>query len=181
MSRIGRLPISIPNGVVVELEGDMVKVNGPRGSLEYRVPRGIELSLENGQLRVQRSDDRRQSRALHGLTRTLVSNMVLGVTQGFKKGLEIVGVGYRAEVQGRTLNLNLGFSHPIQYPIPEGITITVDRNVIITVEGIDKQKVGQVAAEIRAFRRPEPYKGKGVKYAEEKIRKKVGKGSAGGR
>lgn len=181
MSRIGRLPISIPSGVVVELEGDMVKVNGPRGSLEYRVPRGIELSLENGQLRVQRSDDRRQSRALHGLTRTLVSNMVLGVTQGFKKGLEIVGVGYRAEVQGRTLNLNLGFSHPIQYPIPEGITITVDRNVIITVEGIDKQKVGQVAAEIRAFRRPEPYKGKGIKYAEEKIRKKVGKGSAGGR
>ncbi|MGQ9656197.1 MAG: 50S ribosomal protein L6, partial [Thermodesulfobacteriota bacterium] len=145
------------------------------------VPRGIELSLENGQLRVQRSDDRRQSRALHGLTRTLVSNMVLGVTQGFKKGLEIVGVGYRAEVQGRTLNLNLGYSHPIQYPIPEGITITVDRNVIITVEGTDKQKVGQVAAEIRAFRRPEPYKGKGIKYAEEKIRKKVGKGSAGGR
>lgn len=181
MSRIGRLPISIPSGVIVELEGDTVKVRGPRGSLEYRVPRGIELSLENGHLRVQRSDDRRQLRALHGLTRTLVSNMVVGVTQGFKKGLEIVGVGYRAEVQGRTLNLNLGYSHPIQYPIPEGITITVDRNVIITVEGIDKQKVGQVAAEIRAFRRPEPYKGKGIRYADEKIRKKVGKGSAGGR
>ncbi len=181
MSRIGRLPISIPSGVVVELEGDTVKVKGPRGSLEHRVPRGIELSLEDAQLRVQRSDDRRQLRALHGLTRTLVSNMVVGVTQGFKKGLEIVGVGYRAEVQGRTLNLNLGYSHPIQYPIPEGITITVDRNVIITVEGIDKQKVGQVAAEIRAFRRPEPYKGKGIRYAEEKIRKKVGKGSAGGR
>jgi large subunit ribosomal protein L6 len=181
MSRIGRLPISIPAGVLVELEGDRVRVKGPKGVLEHRVPRGIELSVADGQMVVRRSDDRRQLRALHGLTRTLVSNMVVGVTQGFRKGLEIVGVGYRAEVQGRTLNLTLGYSHPIQYPIPDGITITVDRNVIITVEGIDKQKVGQVAAEIRAFRRPEPYKGKGIRYAEEKIRKKVGKGSAGGR
>ncbi len=181
MSRIGKLPIAVPEGVRIQLEGDLLRVQGPKGILELRIPQGVLVSLEDGQLCVRRSNEQRRVRALHGLTRTLVSNLVIGVTQGFRKGLEIVGVGYRAEVQGRNLTLTLGYSHPVQYPIPEGIDISVDRNVNLTVEGIDKQKVGQVAAEIRAFRRPEVYKGKGVRYAQEKVRKKVGKGSAGGR
>jgi large subunit ribosomal protein L6 len=145
------------------------------------IPDGIRIDLKDGEIRVQRESDQRRHRALHGLTRTLVANMVKGVTEGFKKELEIVGVGYRAEVQGSTLNMSLGYSHPIRYPIPEGMAISVDRNVIITVQGIDKQRVGQVAAEIRAFRKPEPYKGKGIRYAGEQVRKKIGKGSAGAR
>ena len=181
MSRIGKLPIPVPDSVQVRLEGDRLYVKGPKGALEHRIPKGIEVGAEQGQICVQRENDQRQLKALHGLTRTLVANLIIGVTQGFKKGLEIVGVGYRADVQGRILNLTLGYSHPIQYAIPEGISISVERNVAVTVEGIDKQKVGQVAAEIRSFRRPEPYKGKGVRYLKEKVRKKVGKGSAGGR
>jgi large subunit ribosomal protein L6 len=179
MSRIGKLAINIPDGVRIELKGDHLRVQGPKGALEHRLPKGIQLDVDDGQIRVQRQSDRRQHRALHGLTRTLVANMVTGVTEGFKKDLEIVGVGYRVEVKGKVLNLALGYSHPINYPIPEGISISVDRNVIITVAGIDKQKVGQVAAEIRSFRKPEPYKGKGIRYVGEKVRKKVGKGSAG--
>jgi large subunit ribosomal protein L6 len=181
MSRIGKLPIPVPETVQIRLEGDQLHVKGPKGALEHRIPKGIQVAVEQSQIRVQRASDLRQLRALHGLTRTLVANLITGVTQGFKKGLEIVGVGYRADVQGRVLNLTLGYSHPIQYAIPEGISISVDRNVNLTVEGIDKQKVGQVAAEIRSFRRPEPYKGKGIRYLNEKVRKKVGKGSAGGR
>lgn len=178
MSRIGKLQIAIPEGVQIQLKGNHLQVQGPKGSLEHRIPDGIQLDVGDGEIRVQRETDRRQHRALHGLTRTLVANMVSGVTTGFRKELEVVGIGYRAEVKGKVLNLSLGYSHPINYAIPNGVSISVDRNVIITVEGIDKQKVGQVAAEIRSFRKPEPYKGKGIRYVGERIRKKVGKGSA---
>ncbi len=181
MSRIGKLPIPLPKGVDIQMEGDRLRVKGPRGTLEHRIPKGIEVAVEQGQIYVKRQSDQRELKALHGLTRTLLSNLITGVTQGFKKGLEIVGVGYRAEVQGRLLNLTLGYSHPVRYAIPEGISVSVDRNVVLTVEGIDTQKVGQAAAEIRAFRRPEAYKGKGIRYSDEKVRKKVGKGSAAGR
>jgi large subunit ribosomal protein L6 len=181
MSRIGKLPVPLPESVQIQIEGDLLRVKGPKGELSHSIPRGIQVTVESGVIFVRRENDQRQVRALHGLTRTLVSNLVTGVTQGFKKGLEIVGVGYRAEVQGRVLNLALGYSHPVRYPIPDGISVSVERNVAITVEGIDKQRVGQVAAEIRDFRRPEVYKGKGVRYLNERIRKKVGKGSAGGR
>jgi len=179
MSRVGKRPITIPEGVKIQLKGDSLRVQGPKGSLEHRIPKGIKVEVEDGKIRVLRQSDRRQHKSLHGLTRSLVSNMVTGVTEGFKKSLEIVGVGYRAEVKGKVLNLVLGYSHPINYPIPEGISIGVERNVLITVEGIDKQIVGQIAAEIRSFRKPEPYKGKGVRYVGERVRKKVGKGSAG--
>lgn len=181
MSRIGKLPIPVPEGVQVRLEGERLHVKGPKGALDHRIPKGIEVVVGDGPLQVRRESDHRRHKALHGLTRTLVANMVTGVTQGFKKTMEIVGVGYRAEVQGEVLNLTLGYSRPIQYPIPEGVSVSVDRNVTIIVEGIDKQKVGQVAAEIRAFRKPEPYKGKGVRHVGERVRKKVGKGSAAGR
>jgi large subunit ribosomal protein L6 len=181
MSRIGKQPISIPDSVEVRLKDDELHVKGPRGELSHRIPRGIQVSVEDGQILVQRESDHRQHRALHGLTRTLIANMVTGVTDGFKKRLEIVGVGYRADVEGGKLKLSLGFSHPVIYPIPADIKISVERNLIIEVEGIDKQRVGQVAAEIRGFRPPEPYKGKGIRYVGEKVRKKVGKGAAGGR
>ncbi len=179
MSRIGKQPIALPAGVEVELQGDLLKVKGPKGTLEHRIPKSLRVEVDQGYLRVTRDSDQRQVRALHGLTRTLVANMVTGVTQGFRKSLEIVGVGYRAEVVDGVLQMNLGFSHVAKYPIPDGISITVDRNVIITVEGIDKQKVGQVAAEIRNIKRPDPYKGKGIRYVGEKVRTKVGKGSGG--
>jgi large subunit ribosomal protein L6 len=180
MSRIGKLPVTVPQGVEVKLEGDLLNVKGPRGELEQRIPKGVQVIVADGQIRVQRDSDNREHRALHGLTRTLVSNMVVGVTQGFQKSLEIVGVGYRAEVQGNVLNLALGYSHPVNYPVPDGIKVSVERN-IIHVEGIDKQRVGQITSEIRAFRKPEPYKGKGIRYVGEKVRRKVGKGSAAGR
>jgi large subunit ribosomal protein L6 len=181
MSRIGKLPIPVPEGVQIRLEGDRLQAQGPKGALEHRIPRGIRVAVGDGVIQVQRQSTHRQHRALHGLTRTLVANMVVGVIQGFSKSLEIVGVGYRAEVQGRVLNLTLGYSHPVRYPIPEGISISVDRNVLITVKGIDKQNVGQVAAEIRAFRKPEAYKGKGIRYVGERVRRKVGKGAAASR
>ena len=181
MSRIGKQPISITDGVQVKQQGNLITVKGPKGELAHTVPSGIQVSLDEKAISVTRESDQRQHRALHGLTRTLVSNMVTGVSRGFSKELEIVGVGYRAEADKEALTLNLGYSHPVRYPIPEGITISVDRNVMIKVEGIDKQKVGQVAAEIRAFRRPEPYKGKGIRYVGEHVRKKMGKGAAGGR
>ncbi|MEJ5375617.1 MAG: 50S ribosomal protein L6 [bacterium] len=181
MSRIGKQPIPVPEGVEVHMEGEVLRVKGPRGVLEHRIPRNIRVDLEGNLIRVLRDNDQRQVRALHGLTRTLVANMVTGVTAGFRKALEVVGVGYRAEVVDGVLQMSLGYSHPVRYQIPQGISVTVERNVIITVEGIDKQRVGQVAAEIRAFRRPDVYKGKGVKYVGEKVRKKVGKGSGGGK
>lgn len=178
MSRIGRAPIPIPAGVEVKVDRGQVLVKGPKGVLEQHVPEGISVEVTDGVVRVSRSGDTKKIRALHGLMRSLLANMVKGVSEGFEKGLEIVGVGYRAAVQGRELQLSLGYSHPVIYPIPEGIEISVDKQTRITVKGIDKQKVGQVAAEIRGFRRPEPYKGKGIRYIDEQVRKKAGKAKA---
>ncbi len=176
MSRIGRAPIPVPNEVEVRVEGQRVTVRGPRGTLERVLPPDITVRQDDGVLRVERPDDERTHRALHGLTRTLVSNMVVGVTEGFSKELEIVGVGYRATAQGpTTLELALGFSHPVRVEAPEGVTFEVPAPTRITVRGIDKESVGQVAANIRKLRKPEPYKGKGVRYAGEVVRRKAGK------
>ena len=175
MSRIGRMPIAIPAGVTVEVaENNKVTVKGPKGTLERVLPADMEIKLEDGNLVVNRPNDLKKMRSLHGLTRTLINNMVVGVTAGYEKKLEINGVGYRASKSGKTLTLALGYSHPVEMIDPEGLESTVEGN-IITVKGIDKEKVGQFAAEIRDKRRPEPYKGKGIKYADEVIRRKVGK------
>lgn len=177
MSRIGRLPIPVPSGVDVTIDGQAVAVKGPKGSLSLTVAEPIRVGRNDaGELEVTRPDDERNSRSLHGLTRTLVANMVTGVTQGFEKKLEIVGVGYRVTAKSPTqLEFNLGFSHPVVVDAPEGVTFTVERNTAFTVLGIDKQAVGEVAANIRKIRKPEPYKGKGVRYAGERVRRKVGK------
>ena len=176
MSRIGRSPIAVPSGVEVTISGDHVAVKGPRGTLERDLPEPITVRQEDGQLLVERPDDERRSRALHGLARSLVDNMVVGVTTGFRKELEIVGVGYRATAAGpNRIDLALGFSHPVSVSAPEGITFTVPAPNRIVVEGNDKQAVGQVAADIRAIRKPEPYKGKGVRYAGERVQRKAGK------
>ncbi len=176
MSRIGRTPIAVPVGVDVSVSGGVVTVKGPNGILSRDVPGAITLRQEGAELIVERPDDARENRSLHGLTRTLVANMVTGVTTGFAKTLEIVGVGYRAEAQSpTTLRLALGFSHPVIIQAPEGITFEVPIQTRIIVKGVDKEKVGQVAANIRSIRKPEPYKGKGVKYAGEKILRKAGK------
>jgi large subunit ribosomal protein L6 len=176
MSRIGRLPITVPAGVEVTIEGQDVTVKGPKGTLKHTVaaPIVIERS-EDGTIAVQRPDDERRSRSLHGLTRTLVANMVLGVTTGYEKKLEIVGTGYRVMARGSDLEFALGFSHPITVKAPEGITFATDGPTRLSVAGIDKQLVGEVAANIRKLRKPDPYKGKGVRYAGEHIRRKVGK------
>lgn len=175
MSRIGRQPIPIPAGVEVRLEGNTVRVKGPKGELSRTLHEAVQVTVDNGRVIVTRASDEPEHRALHGLTRTLVANMVKGVTEGYEKRLEINGVGYRAAMQGKTLQLSLGYSHDVNYNPPEGITITVPKPTEIVVSGIDKQAVGQVAAEIRKFRGPEPYKGKGVKYADETIVRKEGK------
>ncbi|HEV3362622.1 MAG TPA: 50S ribosomal protein L6 [Acidimicrobiia bacterium] len=176
MSRIGRNPIPVPSGVTVELTDGHVKVTGPKGTLERDLPRAITVRQDGDQLLVERPDDERQHRALHGLTRSLVNNMVVGVTDGFTRDLEIVGVGYRASAAGPTrLDLALGFSHPVAVDAPEGITFETPAPTRITVRGIDKEVVGQVAANIRSIRKPEPYKGKGVRYAGEVVRRKAGK------
>jgi large subunit ribosomal protein L6 len=177
MSRIGRLPVPVPSGVEVSLEGQQVSVKGPKGTLQHIVKEPITLErAENGQIVVSRPDDERESRSLHGLTRTLVANMVTGVTEGYVKKLEIVGVGYRVISKGPTeLEFALGYSHPVKINAPEGITFTVETPTRMTVVGIDKQQVGEVAANIRKLRKPEPYKGKGVRYAGEHVRRKVGK------
>ena len=177
MSRIGRLPIAIPAGVDVTLDGQTVSVKGPKGSLQHTVKEPIKVARnEVGELEVSRPDDERVSRSLHGLTRTLVANMVTGVTAGYEKKLEIVGVGYRVIFKSpEQLVFNLGFSHPVIVNAPEGITFSVESNTRFTVYGIDKQAVGEVAANIRKIRKPEPYKGKGVRYAGERVRRKVGK------
>lgn len=177
MSRIGKLPITVPNGVEVTLEGQDVHVKGPKGVLSLTVREPIRVSHnDEGQLQVARPDDERESRSLHGLTRTLVANMVTGVTEGFVKKLEIVGVGYRVISKGpQQLEFNLGFSHPVVIDAPEGITFSVEKPTAFTVYGIDKQVVGEVAANIRKLRKPEPYKGKGVRHAGEHVRRKVGK------
>lgn len=178
MSRIGKMPVQIPNGVKVSRENQLVTVEGPKGKLTYQVPGLIDLVLSEQTIEVKRRSDQREDRSLHGLVRTLVANMVSGVSVGFQRGLEISGVGYRAEVTGKVLKLIVGYSAPIEYHIPEGIDIKVEKLVGIMVSGIDKQKVGRVASEIRGIKKPEPYKGKGIKYAGEVIKRKVGKSAA---
>ena len=175
MSRIGKLPIPVPQGVKTNISTDRVAVEGPKGKLEMSFDPAVEIVLEDGRLVVRRRDDSRRTRGLHGMTRKLVANMVTGVTQGFTRVLEINGVGYRADVKGNGIYLTLGYSHPIQFQLPKGITAKVEKQTVITLEGSDKQLLGEVAAMIRELRPPEPYKGKGVKYAEETIRRKAGK------
>ena len=176
MSRIGRMPIAIPAGVTVEVaENNKVTVKGPKGTLERVLPAEMENKVEGAEVHVSRPNDLKRMKSLHGLTRTLIQNMVIGVEKGYEKVLEINGVGYRAAKQGKTLTLSLGYSHPVEMTDPEGIETVVENQTKITVKGIDKEKVGQFAAEIRDKRRPEPYKGKGIKYADEVIRRKVGK------
>ena len=180
MSRIGRMPVTIPQGVEVRSDGGFVRVKGPKGELESRIPPGIAVEIEKGEVRFARSNDEPQQRAWHGLVRSLVANSVEGVTKGFTRELEIVGVGYKAEVKGKSVIFALGYSHPINFPIPDGIAVALDAKAgKITVSGADRQKVGQTAAEIRKLRVPDPYKAKGIKYANEVIRRKVGK--AGGK
>lgn len=181
MSRIGKQTIRIPDGVKVAVEGAAVKVTGPQGTLDMPLRPEVAVEIKDAELVVTRSEDSRTARSLHGLTRALLANMVTGVSEGFTRKLEIVGVGYKAEVQGSTMKLALGFSQPVQYDLPPGVTAKVERQTLVELKGADKQVVGQVAADIRGFRPPEPYKGKGVKYAEETIRRKAGKaGKAGG-
>ena len=175
MSRIGKLPIPVPAGVEVKIDGQNIEVKGPKGSLTHVVPAPITIVLEDNTITVTRPDDERNSRSLHGLTRTLIANNIQGVTEGFSKGLEIVGTGYRVTAKGADLEFALGYSHSITVQPPVGITFVVEGNTKVTVQGIDKQAVGEVAANIRKLRKPEPYKGKGVRYAGEVVRRKAGK------
>jgi large subunit ribosomal protein L6 len=178
MSRIGKLPITIPEAVTVQVDGQSVSVKGPKGSLEFSVHPAVSVAVEERQIVCRRGSEERTHKALHGLTRALVANMVQGVTKGFERRLDLVGVGYRAQMLGPNLSLALGFSHPIIFPVPSGIKLEVKDQTQITVSGIDKQLVGSVAAKLRSFRPPEPYKGKGVKYSDERIRRKAGKAGA---
>jgi len=175
MSRIGKQPVVVPDGVTVRIDGREVNVKGPKGEVDTRLPVEITARLDDGQVLVERSGDESRDRAMHGLARSLVANMVEGVTAGFMKRLEIIGVGYRAEATGRAVKLNLGFSHPIEYPVPQGIEVKTPSPTVIEVSGADRQVVGQVAAELRALRPTEPYKGKGIKYEGEYVRRKAGK------
>jgi len=175
MSRVGLKPISLPEKVAVKLDGSKVIVEGPKGKLDFVLPEGISLKTEDGNVIVSRANEQRQIRALHGTARSLINNMILGVSKGFTKDLEIHGVGLRAAVKGKDLDLSLGRSHPLLHPIPAGLTVTVNENTKIKVEGIDKQLVGQFAAEVRGYYPPEPYKGKGVRYSDEHVRRKEGK------
>ena len=175
MSRIGRLPITVPAGVEVKVDGSVVSVKGSKGELSHSVASPIQVSLEESTITVSRPNDEREARSLHGLTRTLISNMIVGVTEGYKKNLEIVGTGYRVQAKGSDLEFALGYSHPVAVKAPEGITLTVDSPTKVSVSGINKQQVGEVAANIRKLRRPDPYKGKGIRYAGDIIRRKVGK------
>ena len=175
MSRIGKQPIAIPPKVKVEIKGQKVSVEGPKGKLNWELPQRTSLKVEDGKVVVSRQGDDAQAKALHGLSRALVNNMVKGVSEGFVKKLEIQGVGFKAAVQGTNVNLSLGYSHPLVYPIPAQIKVTVEENTKLTIEGPDRQAVGQVASEIRAFYPPEPYKGKGVRYSDERVVRKEGK------
>lgn len=175
MSRIGRAPITVPSGVDVAVEGQKITIKGPKGTLSHTVDRPIAVDVTDGVVSVSRPDDERENRALHGLSRSLLNNIVVGVSQGYERKLEIHGVGYRVQLQGSELVFALGYSHPVRVPAPEGITFTVESPTRFGIQGIDKQLVGQVAANIRRLRRPDPYKGKGVRYAGEQIRRKVGK------
>ena len=175
MSRIGRMPISIPDGVKIDINDSLVKVTGPKGCITKRVPSEMDLTVAEDKLVVSIPTPTRTSSALSGLTRSLLASMVAGVSKGFSKSLELVGIGYRAELQGTVLQLTLGYSHPIRFELPPGITASVEKQTKITFEGIDKQLVGETAAVVRDFRKPEPYKGKGIKYTDEIIRRKIGK------
>ena len=178
MSRVGKQPIPIPSGVTVNLGEGQVQVKGPKGELTGPIPAGITAKVEDDSLVFERPDDSKPARANHGLARALANNMIVGVSDGFTKRLEIEGVGYRADVKGKVLNLLLGFSHPVEMPIPEGLKVSVDQNTKVAIEGADKGVVGQFAADVRALRPPEPYKGKGVRYEDEHIRRKGGKAVA---
>jgi large subunit ribosomal protein L6 len=175
MSRIGRKPVTVPNGVTVALDGRTVTVKGPKGELKRAMPPEMQLKVEDGAVTVERPSDAGRHRALHGLTRSLVNNMVEGVTNGFARQLEIVGVGYKAETRPEGVRLVVGYSHPVEYDAPDGIKISVEKPTLVKVEGIDKELVGQVAAELRSVRPPEPYKGKGIRYQGEHVRRKAGK------
>jgi len=177
MSRIGNKLIEVPSGVTVDLQGSAVSVRGPKGTLSVALPKGILFAREDGRLLAKRESD--QHAALHGLVRSLVANAVTGVTKGFEKHLDIVGIGYRAEVKGKAVVFNLGYSHPIEFPIPDGLSVTVDKQTHLVVSGADRHQVGQVAAEIRGLRPPDPYKNKGIRYTGERLKKKVGKAAAG--
>jgi large subunit ribosomal protein L6 len=179
MSRIGKLPIVLEKGVKASLHDGLMKIEGPKGKLETRVAPGYTFEIGDGEILVKRPGDTSDERAVHGLMRKLVANMAEGVSKGFTRVLEINGVGYRADVRGSNINLTLGYSHPIVYQLPPGVTAKVDRQVVITLESADRQLLGSVAAEVRSLRPPEPYKGKGIKYADEKIRRKAGKAAAG--
>jgi large subunit ribosomal protein L6 len=179
MSRVGNKSIPIPDGVSVKRTEDIVEVKGPKGTLTEKVPTAISMTVADGTISFARVDEKKETRALHGLARALVNNMVCGVVTPFVKELEIQGVGYRADVSGKNLNLNVGYSHPVAFPVPEGLKVSVDRNVIVKIEGIDRCRVGQFAANVRAVRPPEPYKGKGIRYLGEQIRRKVGKAATG--
>jgi large subunit ribosomal protein L6 len=180
MSRIGKLPVPILKGVTVEQSNGTLTVKGPKGELTLDVHPDVKVVVDDGEIRVERSSDHKNHRALHGLTRSLIANMVAGVTEGFSKTLEIVGVGYRADAKGKGITLNIGFSHPIEYEAVEGVKLECPNQTTIVVSGIDKQKVGQAASEIRGFRPPEPYKGKGIRYQGEHIRRKAGKTASSG-
>lgn len=178
MSRIGRRPIAIPKGVTVQHAGGEVRVQGPKGELSQQVPAKISVEIAAGEVRFSRANNRKQNRALHGLARALVANMIVGVTEGFRRELQIEGVGYRADLQGQKLSLTVGRSHPVVLEVPADLKVSVEANTRIRVEGIDRQQVGQFAADLRAVRPPEPYKGKGIRYADERVRHKVGKAGA---
>lgn len=178
MSRIGRKPIELPKGVEVNLSGDTIRVKGPRGELQWQWPSGMTVTVEEGRIVVKRPDDTKKNKALHGLTRSIIANMVKGVSEGFKKELDLVGIGYRVDLKGQSLMFSLGYSHPVEFPLPEGITAEIDhkaRPLKLTLQGIDKQLLGQVAANIRSLRPPDAYKGKGIRYADERLKLKPGK------
>lgn len=181
MSRIGKMPITVPTGVTVTIEDNHVTVKGPKGELTRQINKNMKLTMDNGVITVERPDDEKESRSLHGLSRTLINNMIIGVTQGFSKTLEINGVGYRAAKQGQNINFTLGFSHPVVKEPPAGITFEVPAPNKIVVSGADKEVVGAVAADIRTLRPPEPYKGKGIRYEGEHVRRKIGKAGAKGK
>ncbi len=179
MSRIGNAAIQLPSGVSVTRSGDVIEVKGPKGTLSESIPAEIGLETDDGVTKLSRPDDSKRVRALHGLARALVSNMVTGVSEGFSKELEIIGVGYRAEMAGKKLKLLLGFSHPVEMEVPEGLSVSVEENVKVKIQGADKGQVGQFASNVRSLRPPEPYKGKGVRYVDEQVRRKVGKAAVG--
>jgi large subunit ribosomal protein L6 len=181
VSRIGKLPITLPTGVKIAVDSNAIRLEGPKGKLASTIPTGVAVKVDGNVVRVERASDDHKMRSLHGLTRKLIANMAVGVSQGFNRVLEINGVGYRAEVRGQEIHMTLGYSHPVVFPLPAGVTASVERQVVITLSGADRQVIGEMAAKIRGLRPPEPYKGKGIKYREEVIRRKAGKavGSAG--